>query len=220
MTEQSRTDPSDTGHLAGAQRITLDEVAVHLSAAAVWLRQVARAAETPQPPVELADLIASLSSTADQLDRHSAQMTGLHTVITDEVLLSTEFLGGKPWGAAVANAAPDRYGPPPTILTPAQIDHLRQQARWNPDAPTTNYLAGISGVPGLDRFESKTAHARRAIERERAITAAALTVPCPTCQAEPGNGCRTKTGRLAETRHAARTKHATELIDHPAVLDL
>jgi len=42
--QQDSTDPAATAHLHDGERITMDEIAVQLSAVAVWLRQLARAA--------------------------------------------------------------------------------------------------------------------------------------------------------------------------------
>ncbi|MET8146463.1 hypothetical protein ABZU32_39655 [Sphaerisporangium sp. NPDC005288] len=58
MTAQTSTDAERTEHLRAGARITLDQLAVHLDAAAVWLRQVAIAAETPAVPVELGDNVS------------------------------------------------------------------------------------------------------------------------------------------------------------------
>lgn len=79
MTEQTSTDPTATEHLRAGDRITLDEIAVHLNAAAVWLRQLAVAAETPNVPVDLGrnlcDELDSMARRSKSTARTSASST-------------------------------------------------------------------------------------------------------------------------------------------------
>ncbi|MDB4873516.1 MAG: hypothetical protein JWL97_4520, partial [Gemmatimonadales bacterium] len=70
--EQMSTDPADTGHLRAGDRITLSELATELDAAAVWLRQLARAAETPLIPVELGEMCDQLDQAAERLVEKAA----------------------------------------------------------------------------------------------------------------------------------------------------
>ncbi|MBS2538913.1 hypothetical protein KGQ20_39820 [Catenulispora sp. NF23] len=205
--EQDSTDPGSTAHLRVGERITLDEVAVQLSAVAVWLRQLARAAETPAVPVELADWIEAWERTAKELDRHVESVGTVAESVEGGARLAVAFLGGKPWGAEAAGQPRDDYGPAPVVLTVNQVWHLRHQAQMNPDEPTVAYREHIGPVEG---FESKHAAERRAAERAEALRAATLATACPRCEAAPGASCRTNTGRLSEVFHKPRTATAEE----------
>lgn len=210
---QTSTDPADTAHLFAGERITLDELAVHLSAVGVWLRQLARAAETPMVPVELAELIESWVREADSMDRHASRLGELAEVVEGEVPLAVAFYGGKPWGAAAAGQPRDEYGAAPVVPTVNQVWHLRVQAERNPEEPTCTYRAGIGEVAG---FESKYAAGRRAAERAEALHATTLATACPRCSAAPGAHCLTRTGRLADVFHKPRTVAAEAAIDEGA----
>jgi hypothetical protein len=208
--QQDSTDPAVTSHLRAGERITMDELAVQLSAIAVWLRQLARAAETPAVPVELHELIESWQGTAKSLDRYAEQVGTVADAVEGEAPLATAFLGGKPWGTEAAGQPRDDYGAAPVVLTVNQVWHLRNQAKTHPDQPTVTYREHIGPIEG---FESKHAASRRAAERAAALREATLATACPRCEAAPGTSCRTNTGRLSEVFHKPRTAAAEEAMD-------
>jgi hypothetical protein len=207
--QHDSTDPAVTAHLRAGERITMDEIAVQLSAVAVWLRQLARAAETPAVPVELADWIESWERTAKDLDRYVEQVDTVAESVEGAAPLATAFLGGKPWGVQAAGQPRDDYGPAPVVLTVNQVWHLRQQAQMYPDQPTVSYREHIGQFEG---FESKHTAGRRAAERAAALREATLATACPRCEAAPGKSCRTNTGRLSEQFHKPRMAAAEEAI--------
>ena len=205
--QQDSTDPAATAHLRAGEWITMDEMAVQLSAVAVWLRQLARAAETPAVPVELADWIGSWQRTAKDLEHYAEQVGTIAEAVEGNAPLATAFQGGKSWGIEAAGQPRDEFGPAPVVLTVNQVWHLRNQAQLYPDQPTVTYREHIGPVEG---FESKHAGERRAAERAKALHAATLATVCPRCQAGPGSSCRTNTGRLSEVFHKPRTAAAEE----------
>ena len=205
--QQDSTDPAATAHLRARERITMDEIAVQLSALAVWLRQLARAAETPAVPVEMADWIASWQRTAKDLDHYVEQVGTVAEAVEGDAPLATAFLGGKPWGVEAVGQPRDEFGPAPVVLTVNQVWHLRHQAQMHPEGPTVTYRERIGPVEG---FESKHAAERRAAERAKALREATLATACPRCEAAPGASCRTNTGRLSEVFHKPRIAAAEE----------
>lgn len=208
--QQDSTDPAATAHLRNGERITMDEMAVQLSAIAVWLRQLARAAETPAVPVELHEWIESWEGTARSLARYAENVGTVADAVEGEAPLATAFLGGKPWGAEAAGQLRDEFGPAPVVLTVNQVWHLRNQAQMHPDGPTVTYREQIGPVEG---FESKHAASRRAAERAVALREVTLATVCPRCEAGPGSPCRTNTGRLSEVFHKPRTAVAEEAMN-------
>jgi hypothetical protein len=218
-TQQQSTDPTDTRHLHAGERITLDELAVHLSAAATWLRQLAIAAERPAVPVELGQLCDELDGAASRLASSAETVAEIDTIISDEQPLAPTFGGTEPWGFAAYGADPDkkRFGKQlSTVLTHWQIRSLARDDRpWRADHAVEGipYLAGLDGLPGLDRWESARAAKRRAADRERRILAQTLQEPCDTCGAQPGRECQTRTGRVAELAHQVRRRAAVATVD-------
>lgn len=229
---QAGTDPTSTGHLRAGERITLDELAVHLSALAVWTRQLSVAAETPAVPVELRDLCEQLDRMADQLTDQAGTVADVDRIITDQAPLAPFFNGREPWGARAAETEPGQYHKRlSTVLTPRQIRHLaewqratgllgarparpqRQLPKSPAEADGIPYLDGLAGLPGLDAWESARAGERRARDRAAAIAEQTLRETCESCNAGPGEHCRTKTGRLAEQSHQPRIRTATAVID-------
>lgn len=77
---------ADNAHLMVGKSITVDEIAAHLSAIDLRLRQLARAAETPDTPVELAPLIESLRGYASNLRDHSQRTAFLARIIDGDAL--------------------------------------------------------------------------------------------------------------------------------------
>jgi hypothetical protein len=220
VVQQNSTDPTDNGHLFAGERITLDELATHLSAVRVWLRQLAVAAERPAVPVELGKLCDELDRMAEDVGDRAAELAKVDAVIQDgRPLPRTMFGGNEPWGAAAHGADPDKakYGKRlSTVLSFHQILRLAyDEMPWRADQaePGISYLEGLEGLPGLDRWESPRAARRRAQEREQRIQAQTRQEVCPTCHAEPGGECRTRTGRLAELDHKPRRQKAVATID-------
>jgi hypothetical protein len=215
---QTSTDPADAGHLYVGDRITLEELATHLSAAAVWLHQLAVAAERPAVPVELEQICDELARTAAQLTRTAETVAEVDGIVTDERPLARGF-GSEPWGFAAHGADPDRkqYGKRlSTVLTPHQICSLaRLDTPWRADQaePGVAYLDGLDGLPGLERWESQRGAKRRAAEREARIRTQTRQEPCTSCGAEPGRACQTRTGRLAEIDHQPRRQAAVATVD-------
>ncbi|RJQ66160.1 hypothetical protein D5S17_35630 [Pseudonocardiaceae bacterium YIM PH 21723] len=216
--EQASTDPADTRHLHAGDRITMGEFAAHLDAAGVWLRQLAVAGERPDVPVELEDMLARIDRLAQDLKEMAGTAAEVDNTITDERPLAPGFRD-EPWGAAAFGADPDRtrYGKTlSTVLTYRQILSLaRSDTPWAAEQarPGISYLAGLEGLPDLDRWESKRGTARRAAERESRITAQVLRESCDSCGAAAGKNCSTRTGRLTEAAHQPRRKAAVATIE-------
>lgn len=215
---QSSASPEDTAHLRAGDRITLEEFATELGAAAVWLRQLAVAGERPQVPVNLEAMLERLDSMARELTGFAEEVAETNAIIEEGRPLMRSF-GSEPWGAAAYGADPDRsqYGKRlSTVLSDRQIRALaRPDSPWAADhaEPGISYLDGLDGLPELHRWESPRAVKRRAREREERIQAETGRQPCPTCGAEPDRECRTKTKRVAQTPHEKRRAAAVAVVD-------
>ncbi|MFI8085991.1 hypothetical protein ACIF6L_35015 [Kitasatospora sp. NPDC086009] len=222
---QTSTDPADTAHLRAGRRITLEEIAGHMSSAAVLLRQLGRAAETPAVPVELADLIDTLNRSADEIAREAGTVQRLAAAADGDLPLAATFDDGRRWGAAAREEVRDTTGrqayPPAVVPTYKQLIMLAQRGRTVPaDHPmhrwsqveTTTFPEAMDGVHFV---ESKVAAGRRAAEREKAIRVEVLAIECgnDTCGQDAGAPCRTSTGRLTEQPHKARLAEATRRVD-------
>ncbi len=214
--EQTSTDPARTEHLHAGERITLDELAVHLNAAAVWLRQLALAAETPTVPIELG------ANVSDRLDTIAAELAKLgHDVAQADVVIAEwqplrPYLPNRePWGARAHGSDRDKWGKRlSTVLSLRQVLVLvADDLLWRDEEPGIAYLDGLNGIPGLEEWESPRAARRRAAARQAAIQAQAKQEECTTCQAIPGTHCRTKNGHVAETFHKPRIALATRVVD-------
>ncbi|MFC8676706.1 hypothetical protein ACFUEN_28975 [Streptomyces griseorubiginosus] len=211
---QETAADTDTGHLMAGPRITVDELAVHCSAAAVWLDQLARAAETPDTPVELADDIDSLRREATTLRDRAKRLHQVARIIDGDVPLATAFAHGRDqWGNAALDTDREDFGGPAIIPTANQLLHLAQSARYA--TSTCTYPEGMDGVPGslLKSWESKKAQERRAGERLAAIAKEVLRIECERCGAGSGDHCRTSTNRVAEQAHTARQREAEANVD-------
>lgn len=232
MIEQTSTDPTVTGHLHAGERITLDELAVHLNAAAVWLRQLAIAAETPDVPVDLGkNLCDDLDSMARRLEEGGQHVGELDEVIASRAPLAPTLPDGALWGARAVDSDTSQRRMPVVVPTMWQVLGL---ARWHqetralvglparPERQRTAssaapdgiaYLDGIADVPGLENWEAPRAAERRARERAALIQVQARQEHCKTCRAEPSDLCRTRPGRGAETFHRPRIIAATKVVD-------
>lgn len=208
------TAEADTSPVRDGDRITLDELAVHLSAIDLRLRQLARAAETPATPLELADTIDSLRSNARQVRELGDRMALLARIIDGDVPLATCFPDGDPWGAAALNTDREDFGGPAVIPTQWQLLKLAGAGKFD-GQETTTYTEGMAGVPQsiLRSWASKATAARQRLERAAAVRTEVLLVECDRCQAGTGEQCRTKTGWAAEQPHTGRQREAEARVD-------
>lgn len=202
-----------TAHLMDGDRITVDELAVHCSAAAVWLDQLARAAETPATPVELAEDIDALRQDAGRLRQRAERLGTVARIIDGDIPLAATFPRGDAWGAAALDADRDDYGGPAVIPTANQLLHLAGNGTYA--STTITYPDGMAGVPAslLTSWESKTAQQRRHRERAQAIAQETLRIECERCGAGTWESCRTSTGRVAEQAHTSRQREAQANVD-------
>jgi hypothetical protein len=209
-------DASDThtAHLMHGDRITLDELAVNISATAVLLAQLARAAETPETPVELADTIDALRRHADGLRDQAERLSRVARIVEGDVPLARSFLRGDPWGAAALDDDRDDYGGPAVFPTGPQLLLLAGD-RFADRETMVTYPEHMAGIPAsLSRtWESKTAADRRRRQRDAAIALEELRIDCERCGAGNGEHCRTNTGRAAERPHTARQRDAEASVD-------
>ncbi|MCQ0012764.1 zinc finger domain-containing protein [Actinomadura madurae] len=165
------------------------------------------------------------------LEEHGQNVGELDAVIASRAPLAPTLPDGAPWGARAVDADTPQRIKPVVIPTMHQVLGL---ARWHqgtralvtlpprperqrpasPAAPDgIAYLDGIADVPGLDAWESPRGGERRARERAALIQVQARQEHCTTCNAAPGDHCRTKTGRVAETFHRPRITAATAVVD-------
>ncbi|GGO58872.1 zinc finger domain-containing protein [Streptomyces lasiicapitis] len=205
---------TDTASLRAGNAITLDEMAVELAAIELRLRQLARAAETPATPVELADVIDSLRSTAATVREASERMGFLGRVIDGDVPLVKVFKdSGDPWGAAARGTNRQGYGGPAIIPTVWQLLRLAQDAK-RADADgreTTTYPQAMEDVGR--GWESKAASARRRRERDAAVDVEVLRLECEKCGAGVAEYCRTAKGWAADRPHVGRLREAETIVD-------
>ncbi|MFE2723940.1 hypothetical protein [Kitasatospora sp. NPDC059327] len=230
---QTSTDPADTAHLRAGRRVTLEEITLHLSGAAVLLAQLAHAAETPAQPVELADLIEQLRRQAAELTAGAALAQRLTAITAGDVPLAATLPDGARWGAAARQEERrESYGGPAVVPTMRQLELLADRvAPSDPSAPAwrrerfgqeravTTFPAAMAGVVFV---ESRAARARRTAEREKAIRVELLLTDCssPRCGAGRGEHCRTSTGRISEQPHKGRLDEARATVDARLGFDL
>lgn len=208
---------ADTAHLRDGDEITLDELAAHLSAIELRLRQLARAAETPATPVELEPTIDALRSTSERVRELGDRMALLARIVDGDVPLALSFPGGDPWGAAALKIDREDFGGPAVIPTQWQLLKLVGDGQQDAKAgrETTTYPKGMADVPRsvLKSWESKAASARRWRERYAAVQKEVLLVPCERCGAADGEACRTNSGWQAERAHTGRQREAEARVD-------
>ncbi|MYR41284.1 hypothetical protein [Streptomyces sp. SID5910] len=209
-THESAT-ATDTAHLMAGAHITFDELATELSAIELRLRQLARAAEVPATPVELADVIDSLRSTASSVRENGERMSFLARIVDGEVPLVTTFPTGDPWGVAARASDRQDFGGPAIVPTVWQLLKLAQDAKRPGCGATTTYPEAMDGI-GIG-WESKAASARRRRERDAAVAVEVLRLPCEKCEAADGEQCKTKTGWAADRAHVGRQRQAEANVD-------
>jgi hypothetical protein len=216
-TDHETPAETDTAHLMEGKRIALDELAGHLSAIELRLRQLARAAETPATPVELADIISSLRSSASTVRGLGDRVDFYARVVAGDVPLAPTFPGGDRWGARALGTDREDYGGPAVIPTANQLWRLAADGRLRAEAgeETTTYPKGMADVPTsvLNSWESKEAGARRRRERDAAVAKEVLLITCDKCGAGDGGQCRTSSGWAADRAHAGRQREAEARVD-------
>ncbi|MFJ1756548.1 hypothetical protein [Kitasatospora sp. NPDC088134] len=230
---QATAVPADTAHLRTGKHITLEEITLHLSGAGVLLAQLARAAETPAQPVELADMIDQLNRHANELAAFAKTAQYLTAIVAGDVPLAAVMPDGARWGAAARGGERrESYGGPTVVPTIRQLEMLADLvAAHDPDAPAwrqsrfgreTEATTFPEAMHGVVFVESKAARPRRAAEREQAIRQEVLQTVCPSpkCRAERNDHCRTSTGRISEQPHKGRLDEATATIDARLGYDL
>ncbi|MEZ7005038.1 hypothetical protein [Streptomyces sp. AD55] len=214
MSDQYETDAeTDTSHLREGDRITLDELAAHLSAVELRMRQLARAAEEPDTPVELEPTITSLRNLAGQTRELAERTADLTRIVEGDVPLSVGLgMQRDPWGAAALDVDREDYGGPAIIPTQWQLLRLATDAGRG---ETTTYPEAMAGVPRsiLLSWESKAAADRRVRERAAAVQKEVLRIECTKCKAERGARCQTSSGWDAEQPHVGRLREARARVD-------
>ncbi|MBZ3918149.1 zinc finger domain-containing protein [Streptomyces acidiscabies] len=210
-THETATETNTSAVRAG-RNITLDELATELSAIELRLRQLARAAEVPASPVELADVIDSLRSTASTVRETGDRMGLLARVVDGDVPLSTRFRDSDdPWGVAARGTDRPGYGGPAIVPTVWQLLKLAQDAKRPGGGETTTFPEAMDGI-GIG-WESKAASVRRRRERDAAVAVEVLTLTCEKCEAAEGEQCKTKTGWAADKAHVGRQRQAEANVD-------
>ncbi|MEV7512030.1 hypothetical protein AB0O57_29150 [Streptomyces sp. NPDC091201] len=201
---------ADTSAVRAGRNITLDELATELSAIELRLRQLARAAEVPASPVELADVIDSLRSSASTVRETGERMGLLARIVDGDVPLSTRFRDSDdPWGVAARGTDRQGFGGPAIVPSVWQLLKLAQDA--HPGGETTTYPEAMDGI-GIG-WESKAAAGRRRRERDAAVAVEVLRLPCEKCEAGEGQQCKTKTGWPADRAHVGRQRQAEATVD-------
>ncbi|GAA1613355.1 hypothetical protein GCM10009733_006810 [Nonomuraea maheshkhaliensis] len=208
-----------TRYLFHGDRITLDELAVHLNAASIWLRDLAIAAERPDTPIELGDNVCQrLATLSDELAQLGEDIAEADTIISEHRPLKPHLSMHKrePWGSRAHGEDPATWGKRlSTVLSLRQILMLARQDHepWGNQEAGIAYWDGIKDLPGIEDWVSKRAADRLAQARTTAIQAQAQRERCDTCQAPAGVLCRTKNGHVAESFHKPRLKAATVVVD-------
>ncbi|ACZ87575.1 hypothetical protein [Streptosporangium roseum] len=213
---QLSTDPANTEHLRCGERITMDELAVHLDAARVWLRQLALAAETPTVPIELgANICDRLDAMAEEPGRFGQNLARADTVISAWQPLRPYLPNRESWGARAHGSDRQQWGKRlSTVLSLHQLlAPVSDDLPWRDEEPGIAYLDGLNGIPGVGEWESARAARRRAAARQAAIQDQAQQERCSTCQAIAGTHRRTENGHIADAYHKPRITRATQVVD-------
>jgi hypothetical protein len=140
-------DPQ-THYLFTGDRMSLDELAVHLNAAALWLRDLAIAAEQPDVPVELGDnLCERLAILSDELARFGDDIAETDTIISEHRPLKPYLSMHKrePWGSRAHGEDPATWGKRlSTVLSMRQILMLAREDEepWRNHEPGIPYWEG------------------------------------------------------------------------------
>ncbi|MFF8696200.1 hypothetical protein ACF08W_28715 [Streptomyces sp. NPDC015144] len=214
MNEPDPDPETDLSDVMAGNRITIDELAVSLGGAGLWVRKLARAAECPKTPVELSDTIKELRRIADQLREHGERIGFLARVVEGDVPLAKTFERGDPWGVEARGTDRADFGGPALIPTQWQLWRLARDAEIagaRGEAETTTYPEAMKGV-GLG-WESKEAQLRRRRERDAAVAREVLRILCESCAVGEGEHCRTKNGRISEKPHVVRQREAEATVD-------
>lgn len=212
-TQHETPAEADTTALMAGKNITLDEITAELSAIELRLRQLARAAETPATPVEIADAIDSMRSSASNLRELRDRMGLLSRIVEGDVLLDTAFPTGDPWGVAARDTDRTDFGGPAIVPTMWQLIRLAQDGKRAAAGgrETTTYPQAMAGI-GIG-WESKAASARRRRERDAAVAVEVLRITCEKCGAGDGEQCRTAKGWTTEKPHVGRQREAETTVD-------
>ncbi|MFI1798997.1 hypothetical protein ACH427_16850 [Streptomyces sp. NPDC020379] len=214
-THETAAETDTTGLIEG-KNITLDELAVELAGIELRLRQLARAAEVPATPVELADVINSLRSTASTVRETSDRMGFLARIVEGDVPLATTFPSGDPWGTAARGTDRKDFGGPAIVPTVWQLVRLAQDAKLASaegaeGRETTTYPEAMAGI-GIG-WESKAASSRRRRERDAEVAVEVLRLTCEKCGAGDGQQCKTAKGWPADKAHVGRQRQAEATVD-------
>ncbi|MEV5204211.1 hypothetical protein [Streptomyces sp. NPDC053720] len=212
-TQHETPAETDTADLIAGKAITFDELTAELGAIELRLRQLARAAETPATPVEVADAIDSLRSSASTVRELRDRMGLLSRIVEGDVPLAAVFPTGDPWGVAARGSDRTEFGGPAIVPTMWQLIKLAQDGKRAAAGgrETTTYPEAMAGI-GIG-WESKAASARRRRERDAAVAAEVVRIACEKCGAVDGEQCRTAKGWTTEKPHVGRQREAETTVD-------
>lgn len=214
-TDAYETDAeTDLSDVISGKRITMDELAVGLGGADLWVRKLALAAEAPDTPVELSDTIKEMRQLATRIREIGENIAFLSRIVEGDVPLAKKFERGDPWGAPARDTDRADFGGPAIIPTQWQLWRLAKDAQIagaRGEAETTTYPEAMKGV-GLG-WESKEAQLRRRRERDAAVDREVLLILCESCAAGEGKQCRTKNGRVSDRPHVVRQRQAEATVD-------
>ncbi|MFG2986208.1 hypothetical protein ACGFYQ_33990 [Streptomyces sp. NPDC048258] len=212
-TQHESPAEENVSDLTAGRNLSFDEFAAELGAIELRLRQLARAAETPATPVEVADAIDSLRSSASTVRELGQRMDLLARIVEGDVPLSTAFPTGDPWGVAARGTDRTDFGGPAIVPTMWQLIRLAQDGKRAAAGgrETTTYPKAMAGI-GIG-WESKAASARRRRERDAAVAVEVLRIACEKCSAGSGEQCRTAKGWASDRPHVGRQREAEATVD-------
>lgn len=162
------------------------------------------------------------------------QLAEAHSIIEQDLPIAAKFGAAPTSGWNPSGERGPHVLEPGEVLSPKQIQTLRQILEDHPEYPQTTYSAVLAqghDVPPLVADAAKEQKASVARDAKRAAQAAAEDLipavmqdvesrACPRCAAEPDEFCRTNTGRIAEKPHAGRIKLSPLASDKPDVVPL